>query len=196
MEAPANPFTQIASALLLAVPVASLILHLVLKPRFWTPSLIILCICISALSVGEYMHSKSLLIAARNGVVFGLLFFLVSVVIGLVIRLFFLSEYAKREKAEMQTSAWHHRSRILSVVAMIFGAVILGFGWTVLTDMKLRSSIVAAVAFYLGYRYWRSSRGAASVSQWLMEGDITQRNEPSNSTMESDARKDSARGSP
>jgi divalent metal cation (Fe/Co/Zn/Cd) transporter len=142
------------------------------------------------------MHSKSLVITARNGIVFGLLFFLVSVVIGLVIRLFFFREYAEKEKEEMQTQVWHHRSRILSLVAMIFGAVVLGLGWTVLTDMKLKSSVVAAVAFYLGYRYWRSPRGAASVSQWLMEGDITQRSDPSNSTVESDARKDGARGSP
>lgn len=195
MDAPANPFTQVLVTLFFVVPIASLLLHLEMKPDFWTPSLIILAGSVAALAIGEFMHSKSVLYAVRNGVVFGLLLSFVSVVIGLVFRLFAYREYAQFERRQMQKGAWKRHSRILAVVAMIFGIVVLALGWLVLKDMEIKSTLLAVFAFYLAYMYWCSPRGAASVSQWLQEGDITQ-GEPSNSTAESDARKDSARGSP
>jgi hypothetical protein len=80
---------------------------------------------------------------------------------------------------------------------MVFGVTVLVLGWTVFKDFELKGSILAAVSFYLAYKYWRSPGGAASVSQWLLEGKIGRENtELSNSMAESDARKTGARRSP
>jgi hypothetical protein len=197
MDEPSNSFIKIGVILVFVVPLASLALHFALKPKTWTPSLIILAGSILALAVGEYAHSGSLLFAVRNGVAIGFLFFLVSVVIGLVVRLFFWRTYAAGEKRDMQGPAWRRHSRVLGAVAMVFGVTVLVLGWTVFKDFELKGSILAAVSFYLAYKYWRSPGGAASVSQWLLEGKIGRENtELSNSMAESDARKTGARRSP
>src|SRR5437868_5167586 len=101
MDAPSNLFTKVGVLLIFAVPVASLVLHLAMKPRFWTPCLIVLAISVLALIVGQYVHSKSIFIAIRNGVVFGIFYSFFAVIIGLVVRLFFKREYAEDLQRQM-----------------------------------------------------------------------------------------------
>jgi hypothetical protein len=98
----------------------------------------------------------------------------------------------------MRTSAWRNRSRILAVAAVAIGLTFLIFGWTVRKyHFELKATLLAAICFYLAYKYWFSPQGAASVSEWLFKGQIgRERAEPSNNTAESDARKSGARGSP
>lgn len=197
MDAPDNLATKTAVALVFIVPVASLVLHLALKPRFWTPSLIVLGASVLALTTGEYVHSKSLLIAVRNGFVFGALFSFFSVLIGLVVRLLFRREYAEEELRQIHGSRWRRRNRILAGTAMVFGISVLTLAWAVLKDFEWKGTILAAVCFYMAYKYWRYPVGAPSVRQWIVEGEPSNvGHELSNNTAESDARKSSVRRSP
>jgi hypothetical protein len=185
MDASDNLFVKIGATLIFVVPIASVVLYLGLKPRFWTPALIVLVGSILALAAGEYVHSNSVMFAVRNGVVFGSLFFFVSVVIGVLVRRFFWRQYGEKEQREMQGPTWRRRSRVLSAIAMVFGVLVLVLGWGLLENFKLKSAILAAVCFYLAYRYWRSPGGAGSVSEWLLEGQIGRPEiELSNNTVE------------
>src|SRR5688572_7422340 len=99
MDAADSLRTQFLVSAVFGLPLASLVLHLVLKPKFWTPSFIILAIAIPAFGVVEYLPAgehrpiKPFVYAAASAVFFAVLFFFLSVLIGLIVRLFFRQEY-------------------------------------------------------------------------------------------------------
>lgn len=157
--------------MLFLTPFVSLALHLGLRPRFWTPSLIVLGFSFVLLGAGEYVRSHSLWFALRNGGVFAFLFFCVSVAIGLVCRIVDRKTYDEAEKREMANAkVWKPHSRVLAVVAVMLGLAMLGLSWSILIGFEIKGTLLATFCFYLAWQYWRSPAGAPSVFGWILRG--------------------------
>jgi len=167
-----SPFSKLLALLLVLAPFASLALHLALRPKFWTPSLLLFGCYIGVLGAGEYIHSHSLWFAIRNGVVFAFLLFCISVVIGVVWRAIDHKTYADAERAAMaDRKTWRAHSRHVAVIAFAVGLMVFGMSWFLLTGFEIKGSLLAAFCFYLAWGYWRAPGGAPSTLGWILRGN-------------------------
>jgi hypothetical protein len=155
-----------------AMLIAPFIAHVLFKPRFWLAAAFAFAV-VSTLNLLLSISTEPFLITLRSSFIAGALTFAFAMPVGLFFRRIFWREYLAQEERNTHSKNFVLRSRIVGLIATIFGCSLLILIWSDGAPYPSEATLGGFMFVVLGIWYMISKKGGATHAQWLRDGKIT-----------------------
>lgn len=159
--------TIVAGAMLIAPFIA----HLLFKPRFWMAAAFAYTV-VATLNLLLNISTAPFQNTLESSLIAGALTFAFAMPVGLIFRRIFWREYLAQEERNTHSKYFVLRSRIVGLVATIFGCSLLLLIWADGAPYPSEPALGGFMFVVLGIWYMISKKGGATHAQWLRDGKI------------------------